>query len=102
LSSGEDNSYVPARCERRPGEITSTRLLERLFGDYLDAGNHAGCHAPHLIDRLVQGLGDMETVQDQFGIGAMVFDGSNVCLTHVAASPFYLVSLVITKLLGEE
>ncbi len=41
----------------------------------------------HIIDGAVEGLDDMEAIQDQGGVGAMLSDGAHVGLAHVAAGP---------------
>ena len=55
-----------------------------------------------LIDCVVQGFDDVEAIQDQRGIGAMVLDGAYVGFAHVATGPLDLGSPVLTKRLGEE
>jgi hypothetical protein len=40
-----------------------------------------------LIDSLVEGLNDMEAVQDQRGVRAVLLDSANVCCAHVTARP---------------
>lgn len=55
-----------------------------------------------LIDGLIESFGDMEAVQDQFGVRAMLLDGSDIGLAHVTAGPCNLPFLVVTELFGEE
>jgi len=55
-----------------------------------------------LIDGGVEGLNDVEAVQDQGGLGAVRFNGSNVGLTHIAAGPLDFRFLVVTERFIEE
>jgi hypothetical protein len=41
----------------------------------------------HLVHGTIESFDDMETIQDESGLGAMVLDGSHIGLAHIAAGP---------------
>jgi len=57
---------------------------------------------PDLVDRLVQGLDDMEPIDYQCGVVAVLGNGTDLGLAHITASRFYLLLLVVTELGFEE
>lgn len=57
---------------------------------------------PDFVDRLVQILDDIEPIDYQRGVGVVLANGTDVGLTHVTASSFYLLLLVVTDLGFEE
>jgi len=65
-----------------------------------------GCFPPllltYLIKGCIDGLDDMETIQDQGGVRAMLLDGPYVGFTHVTGGPENLVSLVVGEAFLEE
>ena len=54
------------------------------------------------IDGLVEGLDDVETVEDESGIRAVVFDGLDIGAAHIATGPTDAAALVFGEVLGEE
>lgn len=64
------------------------------------------CFPPLLLTDLIQGcvdgLDDMETIQDEGGIRAMLLEGPDVGFTHVTSGPANLVSLVGGEVFLEE
>jgi hypothetical protein len=56
----------------------------------------------NLIHSFIECFNDMETIQNQRSVGAVIFDGSYISLAHVAASPLDLLFLVVTKVFGKE
>jgi len=44
----------------------------------------------------------VKPVQDEDGVGAVVLDGADVALAHVAAGPFDLLLLVVAQLVSKE
>ena len=55
-----------------------------------------------IIDSRIQGFDNMETVQHQCSVRAVVGDGPDVRCTHVAARPLDLFLLIVTEDLVEE
>ena len=55
----------------------------------------------NFVDRVVEGLDDMESVEDQLGVGAVLLDGADESLTHVAAGPFDTILLVGAEMVKE-
>src|SRR3990172_9414745 len=55
-----------------------------------------------LIDGAIEGFDDMEAVDDEGSIGAVVADGAQVSFAHVAAGPADVTLLIGSEGLGEE
>jgi len=56
----------------------------------------------NLIHSFIERSSDMETIQNQGSVEAVIFDGSYIGLTHVPTGPLDLFFLVITELFGKE
>ena len=65
-----------------------------------------GCFPPLLLTDFIKGcidgFDDMETIQDEGGLRAMLLDGPYVGFTHVTGGPENLVSLVVGEAFLEE
>jgi len=51
----------------------------------------------YLINSFIQGFDNMEAIENQRGVGAMIFNGRNIRLTHVTAGIFDLLFLIIAE-----
>ena len=76
-----------------------TESLDRLA---LLAGRSAPLLLADLVDGVVQRLGDVEVVDDEGGVRAVVLDRLAVGSVHVATGPADLAPLVLTQGFGEE
>ena len=76
-----------------------TKSLDRLA---LLAGQSAPLLLADLVDGVVQRLGDVEVVDDEGGVRAVVLDRLGVGAAHVATGPADLAPLVLAQGFGEE
>jgi hypothetical protein len=75
---------------------------ESLEGFALIDGSLPPLFFSDFINGIVEGFDDMKTIQDQGGVRAVFFDGSDVGLAHITTGPRDLLFLIVTELFGEE
>ena len=73
-----------------------------LEGLTLIDGNLAPLFFSDFIDGIVESFNDMKMIQNEGGVRAVLLDGPDVGLAHVATGPCDLPFLIVTELLGEE
>ena len=67
-----------------------------------DEGGDAGGVLAHLVDGFVEGFDDVEAVQDELGVGAVLADGADEGLAQVATGPADPLLLVVAEMVPEK
>ena len=94
-----ENSGLSFGTRGRMSVEQPTKSLDRFA---LLAGQRTPFLLAYLIDRIVEGLGHMEMIDDESGVRAMMLDGLGVGAAHVATGPADLAPLVLAQGFGEE
>ena len=84
------------------GGMLKQKPPKALEGFTLIDGSLAPLFFTDLVNGIVEGLDDMESIQNEGGVRAVLLDGSDVGLAHVATGPCDLPFLIVAELFGEE